>query len=74
MVSPESVGMSSERLARIRPAVEKHIGDDKIASEYASFRSFYFEHNADPVREAAFEKRLSPRALGDRPPLQGASP
>ena len=31
MVSPESVGMSSERLARIRPAVEKHIGADKIA-------------------------------------------
>jgi CubicO group peptidase (beta-lactamase class C family) len=31
MVSPEEVGLSSERLARIRPAVEKHIGDDKIA-------------------------------------------
>ncbi len=31
MISPEKVGMSSERLARIRPAVEKHIGDDKIA-------------------------------------------
>ena len=30
MTSPESAGMSSERLARIRPAVEKHIGDDKI--------------------------------------------
>jgi CubicO group peptidase (beta-lactamase class C family) len=31
MVSPEKVGLSFERLARIRPAVEKHIGDDKIA-------------------------------------------
>jgi CubicO group peptidase (beta-lactamase class C family) len=31
MVRPESVGMSSERLARIRPALEKHIGEDKIA-------------------------------------------
>ena len=31
MISPEKVGLSSERLARIRPALEKHIGDDKIA-------------------------------------------
>jgi CubicO group peptidase (beta-lactamase class C family) len=31
MISPEEVGLSSERLARIRPAVSKHIGDDKIA-------------------------------------------
>jgi CubicO group peptidase (beta-lactamase class C family) len=31
MVNPESVGMSSERLARIRPAVDRHIGEDKIA-------------------------------------------
>ncbi len=31
MISPENVGLSSERLARIRPAVEKHIGVDKIA-------------------------------------------
>jgi CubicO group peptidase (beta-lactamase class C family) len=31
MTSPEEVGLSSERLARIRPAVGKHIGDDKIA-------------------------------------------
>ena len=31
MISPENVGLSSERLARIRPAVEKYIGDDKIA-------------------------------------------
>lgn len=30
MISPEKVGLSSERLARIRPVVEKHIGDDKI--------------------------------------------
>ena len=31
MPSPEEVGLSSERLTRIRPAVGKHIGDDKIA-------------------------------------------
>ena len=31
MIHPESVGMSSERLARIRPAIEKHIGVEKIA-------------------------------------------
>jgi CubicO group peptidase (beta-lactamase class C family) len=31
MISPEEVGLSSERLARIRPVVGKHIGDDKIA-------------------------------------------
>ena len=31
MPSPETVGLSSERLARIRPAIEKHIGDGKIA-------------------------------------------
>ena len=31
MTHPEAVGLSSARLARIRPAVEKHIADDKIA-------------------------------------------
>jgi CubicO group peptidase (beta-lactamase class C family) len=31
MVHPEEVGMSVERLARIRPALEKYIGDDKVA-------------------------------------------
>jgi CubicO group peptidase (beta-lactamase class C family) len=31
MTSPAEVGLSSERLARIRPAISKHIGDDKIA-------------------------------------------
>ena len=30
-VRPESVGLSSERLARIRPAVEQSIGPTKIA-------------------------------------------
>jgi CubicO group peptidase (beta-lactamase class C family) len=31
MIEPEYVGMSSERLTRIRPTMEKHIGDDKMA-------------------------------------------
>jgi CubicO group peptidase (beta-lactamase class C family) len=31
MISPEEVGLSSERLSRIRPAIQKHIGHDKIA-------------------------------------------
>ena len=31
MYDPEKAGLSAERLARIRPAVEKHIADDKIA-------------------------------------------
>ena len=31
VIEPESVGMSSQRLARIRPAMERHIGADKIA-------------------------------------------
>jgi len=31
MVSPETVGLSSERLARIRPGIDKHIGSDKMA-------------------------------------------
>jgi CubicO group peptidase (beta-lactamase class C family) len=31
MNEPEKVGLSSERLARIRPSIEKHIADDKIA-------------------------------------------
>jgi CubicO group peptidase (beta-lactamase class C family) len=31
MTRPEAVGLSSERLARIRPAIEKHVADDKIA-------------------------------------------
>ncbi len=30
-VEAEAVGLSSERLARIGPAIQKHIGDDKIA-------------------------------------------
>ena len=29
--NPEAVGLSPERLERIRPAAEKHIGDDRIA-------------------------------------------
>jgi CubicO group peptidase (beta-lactamase class C family) len=35
MASPESVGMSSERLARIRPAIEQHVGADKLAGAVA---------------------------------------
>jgi CubicO group peptidase (beta-lactamase class C family) len=31
MTRPEAVGLSSDRLARIRPAIEKHVADDKIA-------------------------------------------
>ena len=31
MTTPEAVGLSSERLARVRPAVEKYVGEDKIA-------------------------------------------
>ena len=31
MIEPESVGMSSSRLSRIRTAMERHIGPDKIA-------------------------------------------
>lgn len=31
MIRPENVGVSSERLARIRPVIEKHVADDKIA-------------------------------------------
>jgi CubicO group peptidase (beta-lactamase class C family) len=30
MVKPESVGMSSERLSRVRSAMERHIGPDKV--------------------------------------------
>ena len=31
MGTPESVGLSSERLARVQPAIEQHIGEHKIA-------------------------------------------
>lgn len=31
MINPEEVGMSAERLARIRPALEKYVADDKVA-------------------------------------------
>ena len=31
MTGPEAVGLSSERLARVRPAIERHIADEKIA-------------------------------------------
>ena len=35
MIRPEEVGLSSERLARIRPAISKHVGDGKIAGAVA---------------------------------------
>ena len=35
MIRPEEVGLSSERLARIRPAIGKHVGDGKIAGAVA---------------------------------------
>jgi CubicO group peptidase (beta-lactamase class C family) len=35
MTRPEAVGLSSERLARVQPAMEKHIGDDRIAGAVA---------------------------------------
>jgi len=31
---------------------------EKVRSEYASFQSYYFQHNDDPARAAAFEARL----------------
>jgi hypothetical protein len=31
MITPKKVGLSSERLARIRPGIEKHLGPDKLA-------------------------------------------
>ena len=31
MVDPESVGVSSERLSRIHPVMEKHVADDKLS-------------------------------------------
>lgn len=31
MIHPEKVGLSSDRLARIRPVMEKYVGDDKMA-------------------------------------------
>ena len=31
IVSPEEVGLASDRLGRIRPAIEKHIGEDRLA-------------------------------------------
>ena len=31
MVDPQKLGLSPERLARIRPAIEKHVADDKLA-------------------------------------------
>ena len=31
MINPGEVGISAERLARIRPVMEKHVGDDKMA-------------------------------------------
>ena len=31
MIKPEKVGLSYERLARIRPVIEKHVGGDKLA-------------------------------------------
>ena len=31
MIEPEKLGFSSERLQRVKPAVEKHVGEDKLA-------------------------------------------
>ncbi|MCB8942303.1 MAG: beta-lactamase family protein [Ardenticatenaceae bacterium] len=36
MMHPEDVGMSSERLARVRPTLEKYIADDKVAGIVAT--------------------------------------
>ena len=31
---------------------------DKVASEYAAFQGYYFDHNHDPERQARFAARL----------------
>ena len=43
-VRPEKVGLSSERLARIGPAVEKHIGEEKLAGEFGQGFAFLVSH------------------------------
>ena len=31
----------------------------KVSTEYRRFRTYYFDHNEDPEREASFEARLA---------------
>ncbi len=33
--------------------------DSKVSREYATFQSYWFDHNEDPERQAAFEQRLN---------------
>ncbi len=38
------------------------MSDEAVASDYRRFRLFYFDQVRDPARQAAFERRLGPRA------------
>jgi len=43
------------------------MGDERVASDYRRFRLFYFDQVRDPGRQAAFERRLGPRAATAEP-------
>jgi CubicO group peptidase (beta-lactamase class C family) len=64
-VRPESVGLSSERLARIRPALEKYIADDKIAGvvTLVARRGKVVHHESVGLMDREQNKAMRPDAL-----------
>jgi len=43
----------------IRPLIGPIRPDENVQREYTGFLGYYFQHNEDPVRQAAFEARLA---------------
>ena len=62
---PESIGLSSERLARIRPAVEKYIADDKIAGAVTlvARHGQVVHHECTGLLDRARQAAMQPDAL-----------
>jgi len=64
-VRPESLGFSSERLARIQPAVEKHIGEEKLAGVVTLLARHgqVVHHEAVGLMDREANKEMRPDAL-----------
>jgi hypothetical protein len=62
MNDPMKVGVNPERLSRVRPVLEKHIGDDKLAGVVVLVarrgETVYFESLGEMERET--QKKMQP--------------
>ena len=65
MIEPEKLGFSSERLQRIGPAMEKHIGDDKLAGVVTAIarRGELVHHEAYGLMERENQTPMSNDAI-----------